>query len=41
LQLNLARPKASQGPRPAVLCIHGGGFRAGGLQLVVCKAGAT
>ena len=29
LQLNLARPKASQAPTPAVLCIHGGGFRAG------------
>jgi acetyl esterase/lipase len=29
LQLNLARPKASQGLRPAILCIHGGGFRAG------------
>jgi acetyl esterase/lipase len=29
LQLNLARPKASSGLLPAVLCIHGGGFRAG------------
>ena len=29
LQLNLARPKDAAGPRPAVLCIHGGGFRAG------------
>ncbi len=30
LQLNLARPKDDTGPaRPAVLCIHGGGFRAG------------
>ncbi len=29
LQLNLARPAASNGRRPAVLCIHGGGFRAG------------
>lgn len=29
LQLNLARPKAGNGPFPAVLCIHGGGFRAG------------
>jgi acetyl esterase/lipase len=28
LQLNLARP-AGTGPFPAVLCIHGGGFRAG------------
>ncbi len=29
LQLNLARPKAATGPLPMVLCIHGGGFRAG------------
>src|SRR5437660_10948886 len=29
LQLNLARPKSGSGPFPAVLCIHGGGFRAG------------
>jgi acetyl esterase/lipase len=29
LQVNLARPKTGQGPFPAVLCIHGGGFRAG------------
>lgn len=29
LQLNLARPKDGEGPFPAVLCIHGGGFRAG------------
>jgi acetyl esterase/lipase len=29
LQLNLARPKNGEGPFPAVLCIHGGGFRAG------------
>jgi acetyl esterase/lipase len=28
LQLNMARPKGT-GPFPAVLCIHGGGFRAG------------
>lgn len=29
LQLNLAMPKKGTGPFPAVLCIHGGGFRAG------------
>ncbi len=29
LQLNIARPKEGDGLRPAVLCIHGGGFRAG------------
>jgi acetyl esterase/lipase len=29
LQLNLARPKESEGKLPAVVCIHGGGFRAG------------
>jgi acetyl esterase/lipase len=29
LQLNLARPKQATGRSPAVLCIHGGGFRAG------------
>lgn len=29
LQLNLARPKEATGRSPAVLCIHGGGFRAG------------
>ena len=29
LQLDIARPAKSDGPLPAVLCIHGGGFRAG------------
>lgn len=29
LQLNLARPKVQTGKVPAILCIHGGGFRAG------------
>ncbi len=29
LQLNMARPKTGDGPFPAVICIHGGGFRAG------------
>jgi acetyl esterase/lipase len=29
LQLNLARPKQSGGSLPCILCIHGGGFRAG------------
>ena len=32
LQLDLARPKTGDGPFPAVLCIHGGGFRAGSRQ---------
>lgn len=29
LRLNMARPKTGDGPFPAVVCIHGGGFRAG------------
>ena len=29
LKLNLARPKEGTGPFPTILCIHGGGFRAG------------
>ena len=29
LQLDMARPKTGEGPFPAVVCIHGGGFRAG------------
>ncbi|MEO2019158.1 MAG: alpha/beta hydrolase [Fuerstiella sp.] len=29
LQLNMARPAVGKGPFPAVVCIHGGGFRAG------------
>lgn len=29
LQVNLAQPKDGNGPFPAVVCIHGGGFRAG------------
>src|SRR4051794_6105658 len=32
LQLDLARPKEGTGPFPAVVCIHGGGFRAGSRQ---------
>jgi acetyl esterase/lipase len=32
LQLDLARPKSDDGPFPAVVCIHGGGFRAGTRQ---------
>jgi acetyl esterase/lipase len=29
LQLNIAYPKTGDGPFPTILCIHGGGFRAG------------
>lgn len=29
LQLDMARPKQGNGPFPAIVCIHGGGFRAG------------
>src|SRR6202011_2444022 len=29
LKLNLARPKKGDGPFAAIVCIHGGGFRAG------------
>jgi acetyl esterase/lipase len=29
LKLDLARPKTGDGPFPTVICIHGGGFRAG------------
>ncbi len=29
LKMNIARPKGAEGARSAVLCIHGGGFRAG------------
>jgi acetyl esterase/lipase len=29
LQLDLAEPKTGSGPYPCILCIHGGGFRAG------------
>jgi len=29
LQLDIARPSVGSGPFPAVVCIHGGGFRAG------------
>lgn len=32
LMLNMARPANGDGPFPAVLCIHGGGFRAGNRQ---------
>ncbi len=32
LQLDMARPKTGTGPFPCVLCIHGGGFRAGNRQ---------
>ena len=45
LQLDLARPKDAKGPLPAVLCIHGGGFRAGsrksydGLCVKLAQAG--
>ena len=29
LQLNMARPENGSDPRPGIVCIHGGGFRAG------------
>jgi acetyl esterase/lipase len=32
LMLNLARPAKGEGPFPAIICIHGGGFRAGDRQ---------
>lgn len=32
LELDLARPKDTKGPSPAIVCIHGGGFRAGNRQ---------
>jgi acetyl esterase/lipase len=32
LKLDMARPKSGDGPFPAVVCIHGGGFRAGSRQ---------
>lgn len=32
LQLDMARPNTDEGPFPAILCIHGGGFRAGTRQ---------
>src|SRR5262245_3164338 len=32
LQLDLARPKKADGTFPAIVCIHGGGFRAGTRQ---------
>jgi len=32
LQLNMARPKDGEGPFPGIVCIHGGGFRAGTRQ---------
>jgi acetyl esterase/lipase len=32
LQLDIARPKTGDGPFPAIVCIHGGGFRAGSRQ---------
>ncbi len=32
LQLDMARPKKGDGALPAVMCIHGGGFRAGTRQ---------
>ena len=45
LQLNMARPKTGDAPFPAVVCIHGGGFRAGhrdgynGLCLALAQRG--
>jgi len=39
LKLNIARPKSGDGPFPTVLCIHGGGFRAGNRESydALCK----
>ena len=39
LQLNMARPKDPAAAMPAVVCIHGGGFRAGNRTRwdVLCK----
>ena len=32
MQMDVVRPRAGKGPFPAVVCIHGGGFRAGTRQ---------
>ncbi|MGB8854439.1 MAG: alpha/beta hydrolase [Pirellulales bacterium] len=39
LRLNLAMPREGSGPLPAVVCIHGGGFRAGKREALdaLCK----
>lgn len=39
LRLNLAMPREASGPFPAVVCIHGGGFRAGKREALgaLCK----
>jgi acetyl esterase/lipase len=39
LRLNLAMPREGSGPFPAVVCIHGGGFRAGKREALdaLCK----
>ena len=41
LKLDLARPAEGDGPFPAVLVIHGGGWRAGNKEDIRGRAGAS
>lgn len=47
LSLDLARPKTGEGPFPTIVCIHGGGFRAGtresydGMCLTLAQRGSV